>query len=154
MSIWDLTEEDKKNMRTAGWSDKAMELFGRREKLGELEGANVCHTGRTEHGEGIRFCIRVEEGRIVDARYSYQGCPALAATGAAILEVTLNRTVEEAEASTGSDVWSILWGLPEGHDEQVEFVLRTFKETLRIYRGQRRLTKGQHDGYLHFCGLA
>lgn len=153
MSIWDLTEEDRANMRRAGWSDQAIELFEAKGYVGELEDASVCHTARTEVGEAARFCIRVEGGKIVAAKHSYQGCPALAATCAAITRLSLGRTIDESESLTAANVWGVLGGLPEGHDKDVSFALSTFKETLRIYRDQKRLTKTQHDDYLHICGL-
>lgn len=153
MSIWDLTEEDKINMRRAGWSDQAIELFAAKENIGELEGADVCHTARTDVGEAVRFCIRVEEGSIVSASYSYQGCPALAATCAAITQLSLNKTIDEAESVTAANVWEMLGGLPEGHDKEVSFALRAFKETVKIYRDMKKLSKAQHDAYTHICGL-
>ena len=153
MSVWDLTEEDKNNMRRAGWSNQAIELFAAQENIGELEDADVCHTSRTEIGMAVRFCIRVEEGRVVSASYSYQGCPALAAICAAITRLSLNKTIDEAESVTAADVWEMLGGLPEGHDKDVGFALGTFKETVKIYGDQKRLTKAQHDAYTHICGL-
>jgi NifU-like protein involved in Fe-S cluster formation len=101
----------------------------------------------------VRFCILVEEGRVASASYSYQGCPALAAICAAITRLSQSMTIDEAESITAADVWEVLGGLPEGHDKDVGFALGTFKETVNIYRDQKRLTKAQHDAYFHFCGL-
>ena len=153
MSIWDLTEEDRANMRRAGWSDQAIELFEAKESVGELEDASVCHMARTEAGEAARFCIRVEEGRIAAARHSYQGCPALAATCAAITRLSQGKTIDEAGSLTVADVWGALGGLPGGHDREVSFPLGAFIETLNIFREQKRLIKAQHDSYTHICGL-
>lgn len=153
MSIWDLTEEDKTNMRRAGWSDQALGFFERKDHLGELEGSDVCHTSRKEDGKAVRFCICVEEGKITYTKYSYQACPAIAATCSAIANSVIDKNVNDVESITTSDIWKILGELPEGHEEEVDFVLKTFKETVKIYMNQKKLTKSQHDNYLHICNL-
>ena len=67
MSIWDLTDEDRKSMGAAGFSEKAMDLFNDREHLGELEEPSVCHTSDISQGECIKFCLKVDEGEVMGA---------------------------------------------------------------------------------------
>jgi len=153
MSIWDLTEEEKANMRRAGWSDQAIELFELRDQLGDLKDADVCHTSRTKRGEAVRFYIRIENEKIIKVKYSYQACPAVAATCSAIAKLAISKTIDEAESVIKSSVWEMLGSLPDGHDDHIDFVLRTFRETVKIYKEQKRLTKKQHKKYLHICGL-
>ena len=153
MSIWELTDEDRRSMRAAGYSDRALDLFNDPRYLGEIEAPNVCHTGGSEQGERLRFCLTVEGGRVVEASYTYRGCPALSSAAAATIEAAHGRTTEEAEQLTPSDVWNVLESLPPGHEGQVEFSLRTLKETLDILRCQKRMTIEEHTRYRHLCGL-
>lgn len=153
MSIWDLTDEDRKSMRAAGFSERALNLFNDREHLGELEDPSVCHTGDSSQGERLRFCLKVDEGEIVDASYSYRGCPALSATAAATVKVVIHKTIVEAHSITIIDIWRVLGSLPPGHEEHVEFSLNTMSETLKICANQKRLTPVEHEVYEHFCGL-
>lgn len=153
MSVWDLTDEEKNNMRKAGWSDSAIAYFTKGDYLGPLESADVCHMARTETGMAVRFCIRVSEGRIESAKFTYQGCPAFAAICTAVAEGSLSKTFDEVESTSGADIWEIIGGLPEGHEKDVEFVLGAFRETLTIYRKQKRVTREQHEVYQHICGL-
>lgn len=153
MSIWDLTDEDRKSMRVAGYSEKALDLYNNPEYIGELEDPSVCHTGISSKGERLRFCLKVDEGEIMDASYSYRGCPALSATAAATVKVIVHKTIVEADSITKIDVWRVLGSLPPGHEEHVEFSLKTMSETLKIYANQKRLTPVEHEVYAHFCGL-
>jgi len=153
MSIWDLTDEDRKSMRAAGFSEKALDLFNDREHLGELEDPSVCHTSDTPQGERLRFCLKVNEGEIVDASYSYRGCPALSATAAATVKAVILKTIVEANSIINIDVWRVLGSLPPGHEEHVEFSVKTMGETLKICANQKCLTPEEHGVYEHFCGL-
>ena len=153
MSIWDLTDEDRKSMSAAGFSSKALDLFNDREHLGELDEPSVCHTSDNPQGERLRFCLKIDEDEIVAVSYSYRGCPALSASAAATVETVIHKTMAEANAITTKNVWRVLVSLPPGHEEHVEFSVKTMGETLTIYANQKRLTLEEHGVYVHLCGL-
>lgn len=153
MSIWDLTDEDRRQMRKAGFSNKALDYFNDRTYQGELENPSVCHTESSDGGERLRLCLMIREGRIIDGSYIHQGCPALVATAAATIDLAIGKTIEEASSFTTSDVWQILESLPHGHDEHVDFSLRTLHEALMIFSKQKQLNEKEHYEYIHFCGL-
>ena len=153
MSIWDLTDEDKKSMNAAGFSEKALDLYNDPEIIGELEDPSVCHTGESDHGERLRYCLKVEEGKIVKASYTYRGCPALSASAAATIRTAMYSSMAEAVSFTTEDVWRILGSLPPGHEEHVGFAFKTMKETLNIYVDQKSLVPADHVSYKHLCGM-
>ena len=113
----------------------------------------VCHTESSDSGECLRLCLRIQGGRIINGSYIHQGCPALVATAAATIDLAIGKTIEEASSFTISDVWQVLGSLPHGHDEHVDFSLRTLHETLMIFSKQKQLTDKEHEEYIHFCGL-
>ena len=59
----------------------------------------------------------------------------------------------EAKTITSIDVWRVLGSLPPGHEEHVEFSVKTMIETLTICANQKRLTPEEHGVYVHLCGL-
>jgi NifU-like protein involved in Fe-S cluster formation len=152
MSIWELTDADKRSMLRAGYSKKALELYSTFEYRGNLGDANVCHTKKSSSGESLRLCIKADEDKVVASKYIHQGCPALAASAAAMVQLVLQKTIAEVESLDISDIWCSLNGLPHGHDEQVELCIETLKETVHILRNQNRLTAEQHLDYVHLCG--
>lgn len=153
MSIWDLTDEDRKSMGAAGYSEKALDLYNDPDHLGELEEPSVYHTGDFDHGERLRYCLKVEDGKIVKASYTYRGCPALSASAAATIKTVLNSSTAEAASITIDDVWKVLGSLPKGHEEHADIALTTMKETLEIYTTQKRLSPEEHEAYKHLCGM-
>lgn len=139
-------------MHEGGFSYKALELMVNSDYIKEINDANVCHTKKSPIGEQLRFCIKVDEGKIVDASYTYQGCPALAASAAAAVETVLGKTVVSAKAIAKSNLWAALEALPSGHDEHVEFSVEAMTETIDIYSKQKQLTFEEHKVYKHLCG--
>jgi NifU-like protein involved in Fe-S cluster formation len=153
MSIWDLTDEDRKSMSAAGFSQKALDLFNDREYVGELEEPSVCHTGESKAGEKLRYCIKVKNGIIEQASLTYQGCPALAACAAATVHHVLHSNVADARSTTKKEIWDGLGSLPLGHDDHVDFSLNTMLETIEIYLAQKHLGLKEHEEYEHICGF-
>ena len=153
MSIWDLTDEDRKSMNAAGFSQKALDLFHDREYLEELDDPSVCHTGESKAGEKLRYCIKIQNDIITEASLTYQGCPALAACAAATIQHILKSNVVEAISTTTKEIWEGLGSLPLGHDDHVDFSLKTMIETLEIYLEQKHLGHKEHEEYMHLCGF-
>ncbi|MFQ5692082.1 MAG: iron-sulfur cluster assembly scaffold protein [Nitrospinota bacterium] len=81
--------------------------------VGELEGANaVSTTSNPVRGDELKLSLRVEEGRIVDARFKAYGCAAALAASSLLTELLIGKTVEEARAVTSRDIAEGLGGLP------------------------------------------
>jgi NifU-like protein involved in Fe-S cluster formation len=153
ISIWDLTDEDRKSMNAAGFSQKALDLFHDREYLGELDDPSVCHTAESKAGEKLRYSIKVQNDIITEASLVYQGCPALAACAAETIHHILKSKVAEEMSTTPKEIWEGLGSHPLGHDDHVDFSLKTMIETLKIYLDQKHLGEKEHEEYIHLCGL-
>jgi NifU-like protein involved in Fe-S cluster formation len=154
MSIWDLTDEDRKQMKKAGFSNKALDYFNDRTYQGELENPSVCHTESSYSGERLRLCLKIQGGRIIDGSYIHQGCPALVASAAATIDLVVGKTIKDASSLTNTNIWQVLGSLPQGHNEHVDFCLQTLQKTLMIFSKQKQFNNEEHDKYVHFCGLS
>lgn len=97
--------------------------------------------------------MKVNEGEIVDASYSYRGCPVLSATAAATVKVVIHKTIVEANSITENDVWHVLGSLLPDHEGHMEFSVKAMREALKVFANQKRLTPEEHSVYAHFCGL-
>src|SRR5262245_1955451 len=60
----------------------------------------------------IRLTIRVEDGRIVDARVKAHGCPPTLAAASALTELIIGRSAAEAASLSKTDVVNALGRLP------------------------------------------
>lgn len=65
-------------------------------------------------GDRLRLYLRILDGRVVEARFEAQGCPAAIAASSITTVLLRGMTVEEARALTDHDVEAALGGLPRG----------------------------------------
>ena len=99
---------------TAGpYSAKVMEHFMNPRNVGEIENADgVGEVGNPACGDMMRLYLKVEAGRIVDAKFRTFGCGAAIASSSMLTEMIKGKTVEEAQAITNHQVAEALDGLP------------------------------------------
>ncbi|MBP2669402.1 MAG: FeS cluster assembly scaffold protein NifU [Deltaproteobacteria bacterium] len=99
---------------TAGpYSAKVMDHFMNPRNVGEIEGADgVGEVGNPACGDMMRLYLKVEDGRVVDAKFRTFGCGAAIASSSMLTEMIKGKTVEEAREITNHAVAEALDGLP------------------------------------------
>jgi len=96
-----------------GYSETVMEHFERPRNNGALDGANaVGYMTNPVCGDTLLLMLRIEAGRIEEARWQSDGCAASIAASSLLSELARGRTVEEARALTREALVEALGGLP------------------------------------------
>lgn len=95
------------------YSEKLMDHFTNPRNVGEMPDADGIGTeGNPVCGDVMKIFIKVEDDKIVDARFKTFGCGAAIAVSSMITEMVKGRTIEEALKITKQDVADALDGLP------------------------------------------
>ena len=99
----------------SGYSDLVRDHFENPRNAGELADADaVGYETNPVCGDTMRLTLRINGGRVVEARFQTSGCPAAIATSSVCTEMIRGQTLAEAEALTKEDYAAALGGLPAG----------------------------------------
>ena len=96
------------------YSEKVMEHFRNPRNVGEIPDADgIGNVGNPICGDIMRLYIKVENDRIIDAKFKTFGCGAAIATSSMVTELVKDKTIEEALKISNRAVAEALGGLPK-----------------------------------------
>jgi len=99
---------------TQEYTDAVMDHYEHPRNVGIVENANgVGVVGNPACGDVMKLTLRVEDGRIVDAKFKTFGCGAAIATSSMVTEMVKGKKVEEALEISNKAVAEALGGLPK-----------------------------------------
>jgi len=100
-------------MAAGPYSEKVMDHFMNPRNVGEIDNADgVGEVGNPACGDMMRLYLKIDEGKVVDAKFRTFGCGAAIASSSMLTEMVKGKTVDEARAITNQHVADALDGLP------------------------------------------
>ncbi len=95
------------------YNDKVMQVFANPKNVGEIENPDgLGKVGNASCGDIMQITLRIEDGKITDAKFKTFGCAAAIATSSTACEMIKGMTIEEALKLTNKKVVEELEGLP------------------------------------------
>lgn len=95
------------------YSQKVMEHFMNPRNVGEIENpSGVGMVGNPQCGDIMKLTIKVENNRVVEAKFKTFGCGAAIATSSILTEMVKGKSIEEALQISNRAVAEALDGLP------------------------------------------
>jgi nitrogen fixation protein NifU and related proteins len=95
------------------YNQTVMDHFLNPRNLGDLQDADgVGEVGAAACGDIMKISLKIEDGRIKDARFKTFGCGSAIASSSMATELIKGRTLEEALQFSNQEVVSALGGLP------------------------------------------
>ena len=117
------------------YSPLVLDHYRNPRNVGEVEGSPaVAQVGDPAHGDVLRLGLRIENRRVVEARFKSFGCTAAIAAGSMATLLVSGKTVDEAQRVTNRDVADALGGLPESKMHCSVLAQEAIREALRKWR--------------------
>jgi Mrp family chromosome partitioning ATPase/NifU-like protein involved in Fe-S cluster formation len=112
------------------FSERVMQLATHPENLGQMEKPDGRGTVEGWCGDTMRIDLRLEDGRISDARFITDGCAATLACGSMITQIARGKSLAEARTITPDGVIAALDGLPEDHRHCADLAVGTLRQAI------------------------
>ena len=114
------------------YSEKLLDYFQNPRCVGELADATgVAEVSNPVCGDVMKLWVRVEGGRIADAKFKAQGCSAAIATSSYATEMIIGRDVDDARSITKEEIAQELGGLPASKIHCSVLACDAIKEALK-----------------------
>src|SRR6202050_5221985 len=95
------------------FNQTVLEHFGNPHNAGDLPGATATvEVSNPVCGDVMRLAVRLESGRVAEARFKAQGCVAAIAAGSVLTDLLAGKTSVEAAAISAGEISEALGGLP------------------------------------------
>ncbi|MGP3667936.1 MAG: iron-sulfur cluster assembly scaffold protein [Candidatus Bathyarchaeota archaeon] len=121
-------------LRLAGYSDKAIKLFIEKVNVGEISNPDVSTTYTGICGDTMKIFLKIEDGKIKDAKFQAIGCAGSFAAGSALTEMIKDKSLEEAEKITEKNVVEFLGKIPEQKLHCAHLAKKTLEKAIKEYR--------------------
>jgi NifU-like protein involved in Fe-S cluster formation len=119
------------------YSDVLLDHFRAPRNVGMMR--NPDAVGESEDGscgDLARFYLRVQDGRVAEARFQTYGCGPSIAAASLVTELAQGRTVDELDGLTPAAVERALGGLPEERRHAATLVVEAIRAAATHFRGR------------------
>lgn len=138
------------------YSEKVMKYFSEPQNMGEIENADgVGQVGNPKCGDIMKMYLKIEDNKIVDAKFKTFGCGAAIATSSMATEMVIGKSVDEALSITNKAVAEALDGLPPAKmhcsnlaQEAIEAAINDYKKKNGI-EYEEKCSACCHDCHAH-----
>ena len=129
--------EDREAIREmlsgSGYSEKAIDYYLQRANMGSLSDADQVSELTGPCGDTMKVYLKLEGGRIKDAKIQVLGCPGAVASAMVAMDLAKGKTVEEAMQIKDRDIFRILEDLPDQKLHCVRLAVKTLEKALKEY---------------------
>jgi nitrogen fixation NifU-like protein len=118
----------------SGYSEKAINYFLEKKNMGSLPDANQVSELTGTCGDTMKIYMKVEDGRIKDAKIQVLGCPGAVASAMAAIDIIKGKTLDEAQGLKDRDIFRMLEDIPDQKAHCIRLTNKTIQKAIEEYR--------------------
>lgn len=126
-NIWEL-------LSGSGYSDKAITYFLNRANMGSLPNADQVTELTGPCGDTMKIYLKLDEGRIKEAKIQVLGCPGAIASAMAAIDFIKGKTIEDTIAIKDRDIFRMLEEIPDQKQHCIRLTIKTLQKAIEEYR--------------------
>jgi len=128
----------------SGYSDKAITYYLDKPNMGILDNADQVSELTGPCGDTMKISLKVENGRIKDAKIQVLGCPGAVASAMAAMEMIRGKTFEEVRGIKDRDIFRMLEDIPNEKQHCIRLTNKTIQKAIEEYQAkQENKPKGE-----------
>jgi len=131
-SFKELEEYVMEDMRKV-YSEKTIEHFLNPRNLGEIQAPDGFGRVTGPCGDTMEMYLKLNNGRIVNAKFTTDGCGTSIASGSMATELVKGKGIIAAQKITQDDILNALGGLPEESVHCALLAANTLREAIKDY---------------------
>ena len=113
------------------YSPQVLDHFEHPRNPGELEHPDAdAQVENPACGDILKLTLRLNEGRIIEARFRAKGCVPAMACGSLLTELIEGKTVAHARAAKAQDLIAAAGGLPPASGHAAQLAIDTLRKAL------------------------
>jgi nitrogen fixation NifU-like protein len=120
-------------LSSSGYAEEAIEYFLRKPNLGPLQGADHVTELTGPCGDTMKCFLKVDQGRIADAKYQVLGCPGAVSAAMALADLVKGKTLDEALQVKDRDVFRRLVQIPDQKQHCIRLAVKTLEKAIKEY---------------------
>jgi len=128
------------------YSEQVLDHFQNPRGVGDLENATVSvEVQNPACGDVMRLSLRIESGRVVEARFKAKGCVPAIACGSKLVEIVAGLEVGRAAEIRREQLVASLGGLPQASQHASYLAFEALHEALRKMDGDGSIQRTQKE---------
>ena len=125
-------------LSSSGYANEAIDYFLSKPNLGPLKGADHVTELTGPCGDTMKCFLKIDQGRIADAKYQVLGCPGAVSAAMALVDLVKGKTLEEALEVRDRDVFRRLVQIPDQKQHCIRLAVKTLEKAIKEYAHQDR----------------
>jgi nitrogen fixation NifU-like protein len=134
----DITTSDSESIAKllsgSGYSDKAIKYFLEKADMGSLPDADQVTELTGPCGDTMKIYLKIEDGRIKDAKMRVLGCAGAVASAMAAMELIKNKTIDSALAIKDRDIYNLLEEIPDQKQDCIRLTIKILQKAIEEYK--------------------